>query len=75
METAGKSGDSALFENLRIGLDYQAASEALCMSVSTLQKLVHRKAIPYVKVGRMVRFIPEDLAAWLNEKRATHVSR
>lgn len=74
MDSVGNNGE-ALFDNQRIGLDYSTAAEALCMSVSTLQKLVHRKEIPFVKVGRLVRFIPEDLAAWLNERRVTHVSR
>ena len=69
----GHGNSEGLFDT--IGLDYRGAARALSMSVSTLQKLVHRKEIPHVKLGRLVRFIPEDLAAWLKEnRRATHVS-
>jgi excisionase family DNA binding protein len=74
MENAGNRSEAVLFENPRIGLDYQEAARALCMSVSSLQKLVHRQEVPFVKIGRLVRFIPDDLAAWLKEKRrVTHV--
>lgn len=62
---------SPLFE--KIGMTYLETSAATGISVSHLQKLVHWKKIPHVKVGRAVRFIPEDVRAWI-KKRRVHVS-
>lgn len=34
-----------------------------------VRSLVHRNAIPYLKVGRLVRFDPVDVDAWLEDNR------
>jgi excisionase family DNA binding protein len=34
-----------------------------------VRELVYRNEIPYIKVGRLVRFLPDDLDAWLAENR------
>ena len=83
MEARGKIKDSdfELFDNLKLGVTYTELAERTGLSVSYLQKLVHWKQIPHVKVGRAVRFIPEEIAAWLKERREAlrprrvHVSR
>lgn len=72
MDTHGKV--DALFENQKLGWTYLELSRATGLSVSWLQKLVHWERIPHVKIGRRVRFIPEDIAAWFKTHRRNHVS-
>jgi excisionase family DNA binding protein len=59
----------ALSDNQLIAWDYREAARQTCFSVSTLQKLVSREEVPHVKIGHLVRFIPEDLKAWIKEHR------
>ena len=40
------------------------AAESLRISVTTLDLLTRRQAIPAVRVGRCVRYRPADLIAW-----------
>jgi excisionase family DNA binding protein len=37
------------------------------IKVSTLRKFVMLKKIPYVKIGRLVRFLPSDIEQWLRD--------
>lgn len=46
-------------------LDYQELSSWLNDSVRHLRRLVNERRIPYVKVGRFVRFDPEQVRVWL----------
>lgn len=41
------------------------AAEHLRVRVSTLYTWVHRRRVPFQKVGRALRFSPDALAAWL----------
>jgi excisionase family DNA binding protein len=34
-----------------------------------VRRLVDERRIPYLKVGRLVRFDPVDIDRWLNERR------
>lgn len=34
-----------------------------------IRRLVAERRIPYVKVGRLVRFDPADIAAWIDGRR------
>jgi len=49
-------------------LDTKQAAERLGISRNTLYEWVVQKRIPYIKVGRLVKFKKEDLEKWL-EKR------
>ena len=49
-------------------LTYQELSEYLAVSKRYLQKLVQRKEIPVVKLGRSVRFNLNAIDKWLNKK-------
>jgi excisionase family DNA binding protein len=69
-ESLGRNQDTErLFENQKLGLTYTELSEAIGISVSHLMKLVMRKKIPHTKIGRAVRFIPEEIAAWLKSQQ------
>lgn len=50
-------------------LDVTAAADYLGITVRHVRELVARRSIPYVKVGRLVRFLPEDLDAYLAERK------
>ncbi len=45
------------------------AAEHLGVKVETLYAWIHRKQIPYYKVGRLVKFRNADIERWLNERR------
>jgi len=43
-------------------------SESTGLSVFTLYSWINQKRIPYVKVGRLVRFDPRKIEKWIEEK-------
>lgn len=47
-------------------LSVAEAAEALGFPEHTVRYFVSKRAIPYVKVGRLVRFRPADLEAFLS---------
>jgi excisionase family DNA binding protein len=49
-------------------LDTKEASEFLGISKNTLYEWVLQRKIPYLKVGRLVKFRQEDLEAWLKKR-------
>jgi excisionase family DNA binding protein len=49
-------------------LDTTEASEFLGISKNTLYEWIVQKKIPYLKVGRLVKFKKEDLEAWLKKR-------
>lgn len=51
----------------KLGMTYQELAAALSLTVSALRCMVHRKQIPYTKLGHRLRFIPADIQAWLKE--------
>jgi excisionase family DNA binding protein len=48
-------------------LDYQELADWLHDSVRHLRRLVDENRIPYVKIGRYVRFDPDQVRRWLGE--------
>ncbi|MGV9193179.1 helix-turn-helix domain-containing protein [Microbacterium sp. MC2] len=57
---------STKLDDLRT-LSLRETVEATGLSERTLRSLVSTRRIPYVKVGKFVRFKPADLAAWIDE--------
>ncbi|CTQ69499.1 helix-turn-helix transcriptional regulator [Roseibium alexandrii] len=56
-------------------LNENKAAEYLGLSVRTLQAWRVRGGGPtFVKAGRAVRYRPDDLNAWINERMATSTS-
>ncbi|MBD66491.1 MAG: excisionase [Halobacteriovoraceae bacterium] len=49
-------------------LTIQEASEFLSVKISRLRTAVFKREIPYVKIGRLVRFKVEDLNEWIDSK-------
>lgn len=50
-------------------LDIGAVAERLCVTERHVRRLVAERRIPYVKVGRFVRFDAADIADWINAAR------
>jgi excisionase family DNA binding protein len=52
-------------------LTYQELAVWLNDSVRHLRRLVDEKQIPYLKIGRFVRFDEREITEWLNANRHT----
>ena len=54
-------------------MDYSSCAERLGTTVRHLQLLVHRRGIPFIKLGdgrnAPVRFDPADVDRWLERRR------
>jgi hypothetical protein len=57
-------------ETKKILLDERDAAEFLDVSPGTLSvwRSTGRYALPFIKVGRRVKYRPEDLSAWLDSR-------
>jgi excisionase family DNA binding protein len=50
-------------------LDIGAVAQRLAVTERQVRRLVAERRIPYVKVGRFVRFDPDDIDEWISEAR------
>jgi excisionase family DNA binding protein len=50
-------------------LDVGGAAERLGVTVRFVRRLVAERRIPYVKVGKFVRFDPVEVERWIDEHR------
>lgn len=50
-------------------LDTEAVAKALGVTPRHVRRLVSERRIPFVKVGRFVRFEPGALDVWLDQQR------
>jgi excisionase family DNA binding protein len=50
-------------------LDVDDAAERLGVTVRFVRRLVAERRIPYVKVGKFVRFDPVEVERWIDEHR------
>lgn len=48
-------------------IGYAEAADLLSISRFTLRKYVSRGVVPYVKIGRSVRFSPSRLQQWVGD--------
>ena len=51
-------------------LDVKGTAAALKISVPTVRRLIRRKEIPIIRLGRRVVILTEDIIAFLKKKRA-----
>jgi phage terminase Nu1 subunit (DNA packaging protein) len=58
-------------EAIPIQIDEKRAAEMLGVKVSTLAnwRVTGRYSLPYIKVGRLVRYRVSDLAEWIAKRR------
>lgn len=50
-------------------LDIDGLADRLGVGERYVRRLVEERRIPYVKIGRLVRFDPEEVEAWIGTKR------
>lgn len=55
-----------LIDNQLLSIDRLA--EYLDVPPATIRDWCYKRQIPFVKVGRLVRFIPSDVQRWLSER-------
>ena len=55
--------------------DIISAASYLGCTPGTLRVWVSQRRVPFVKVGRLTRFLREDLDAWLQERRISPIKR
>ena len=46
-------------------------AEQLGITTRHVRRLIAERRVPYLKVGKLVRFDPEEIAAWLDELRVS----
>jgi excisionase family DNA binding protein len=54
-------------------IDMSTLAERLGDSPRHIRRLVAERRIPYIKVGRHVRFDPTDITAWLESGRRSPI--
>lgn len=50
-------------------LDITALAERLGVTERFVRRLVAERRIPFLKIGKFIRFEPADVAAWIDEQR------
>lgn len=50
-------------------MDKEGLSEELGISVSKVNQMVVNREIPYVRIGRLVRFLRSDIEEWVQHQR------
>ena len=50
-------------------LDIDQLAKHLGTSHRHIRRLIAERRIPYVKVGRLIRFDPDEITAWLDRGR------
>ena len=50
-------------------MDISQLSEMLNVKKKTIYDWVHKRQIPYIKLGHLLRFDPNDIEKWLKSRR------
>ena len=56
-------------------LGFDAVAEWLGVEVVFVRRLVAERRIPFVRIGKFVRFDPNDVSAWIDRQRVEPVHR
>jgi len=56
-------------------LDVDEVAEWLGVETGFVRRLIAQHRIPFVRIGRFVRFDSEEVAAWIDDHRVRPVSR
>ena len=62
-------------DRLPVLLDIEGVATHLNITVRHVRRLVLERRIPHLKVGRLLRFDPEEIAAWLRATEVPELSR
>lgn len=61
--------ESQLAVEARALIDIEGAALRLGVSVRYIRRLVSEQRLPYIKVGKFVRFDVCDLESWIDDRR------
>lgn len=50
-------------------LDIAAVAKHLGVNVRHVRRLIAERRIPFIKWGHLIRFDPDEIAAWLDDNR------
>lgn len=67
-ETTGKGGIRPPAAPVSQLIDIHGVAEVLCVTPRHIQRLVAERRIPYLKIGRFVRFDRSELSVWLDQQ-------
>lgn len=67
--------DSRVTNNLPEILTPEEVMAALKISKATFYRLKNRRAMPFVRVGRSLRFYKSDILAFLEENRSESINK
>ena len=56
-------------------LDVKELAGWLGVEVVFVRRLIAERRVPFVKIGRFVRFDPEEIAAWIDSQRVPTEAR
>ncbi len=62
-------------DQLPVLLDIEGVATHLNITVRHVRRLVFERRIPHVKVGRLLRFDPAEVAAWLQSTEVPQARR
>lgn len=62
-------GPDRIHKSLPDLIDVETLARHLGVTVHHVRRLVQERRIPYLKVGVFVRFDPEEVGCWLEERR------
>lgn len=65
----GVSSDASVSHLATPLLDIAALAERLGVTERFVRRLVEERRIPFLKIGKFIRFDPADVAAWIDEQR------
>ena len=54
-------------------LDIEQVAERLNVSPRFIRRLIAQRRIDYLKIGRFIRFQPDELDSWIEDQRVQHV--
>lgn len=54
-------------------IDLPMAADRLGVSVRYMRRLVAERRIPYLKLGHLLRFDPDEVDAWLDRARVSEL--
>jgi excisionase family DNA binding protein len=64
-----KRTTSKIKTELPMLLSIEEIAEHLGVSTRHIRRLVSERRIPYIKWGHLLRFDPDEVSAWLDERR------
>ena len=55
-------------------LDIEQAAHRLNVTPRFIRRLIAQRRIDYLKIGKFIRFHPDDLDTWIERQRIQHVT-